>query len=185
MSKLPVQGCIGNHDVPLGDKSDTFLECWPYPYEADHYWSFDYGPVHVAVIDQFTDEMWSAPPDSSARQIEWLRRDLRENERPWTIVLLHIPIREDHTYGGGWDARLVATRLLSALQHEEVDLLVCGHEHVHAFGETGGIPQLTMGSASDRDGTPSFYIYNVSATTLTVTAYSPQGTAIDVVSVER
>ncbi|MCK5171812.1 MAG: hypothetical protein KAR47_00360 [Planctomycetes bacterium] len=48
---MPINGARGNHE----NTATVFKKYYPYPYVNSCYWSFDYGPVHVAVIDQYID----------------------------------------------------------------------------------------------------------------------------------
>jgi hypothetical protein len=48
-ANVPINGCIGNHEDD--DGGALFRKYYPYPHVSDHYWSFDYGPVHVAIVD--------------------------------------------------------------------------------------------------------------------------------------
>ena len=49
------------------------------------YFSFDYGPVHVAVVDQYTSYT------SGSAQYNWLVNDLSTSTKPWKIIVLHQP----------------------------------------------------------------------------------------------
>jgi hypothetical protein len=53
LRSLPYQSCMGNHE---GDGL-LFQKYFPYPYVNSRYWSFDYGPVHFSVVDQYTDRI--------------------------------------------------------------------------------------------------------------------------------
>ncbi|MHC4645730.1 MAG: metallophosphoesterase family protein [Planctomycetota bacterium] len=52
-ANLPINGCIGNHEYEDSTTPRTYFDkYWPYPYVDGFYWSFDYGPVHITIIDQ-------------------------------------------------------------------------------------------------------------------------------------
>lgn len=71
-ANIPINGCIGNHE----GSGDLFYKYFPYLYEPGGlYWSFDYGPVHIAVIDQYVDYS----PGSS--QYNWLENDLASSTK--------------------------------------------------------------------------------------------------------
>jgi hypothetical protein len=51
LANVPFHACMGNHEFP-GLLFEKYL---PYPFEAPRYWSFDYGPAHFVVVDQYSD----------------------------------------------------------------------------------------------------------------------------------
>lgn len=59
LSALPLVGCLGNHDIEtypteLAGARELFRTLWPYPFVRGQYGSFDYGPVHVVVVDEYS-----------------------------------------------------------------------------------------------------------------------------------
>jgi len=131
-SSLPLLGCLGNHDVERSEYRDNFDQAWPYPAIGPMYWSFDFGPVHVAVVDQYTDLS-----EGSAQQA-WLLQDLSSARlRPWTIVLLHEPWNHPAT-----------VKLGPAFEELGVDLILAGHIHSHYFSDSQPVPLLVMSCAS-------------------------------------
>jgi hypothetical protein len=59
---LPYQSAMGNHE----GSGVLFSRYFPYPFVAGRYWSFDYGPAHFTVVDQYT----SYGPGSA--QLDWI-----------------------------------------------------------------------------------------------------------------
>jgi|GEM_PF-3204522 len=170
MSLVPQQGCMGNHDTPaVRNAGDSYAKYMPYPYVDDHYWSFDYGPLHVVVIDQFRAGMCDVSDTSDQEQIEWIREDLEANDRPWTIALFHMPQNDGDTGG----PEVHCHRMRSALDPDKVDLLLAGHWHSHHFFTHLWIPQLIMGSASDRhnQGGCMYYLFDISGDVMTIDVY--------------
>ena len=49
------------------------------------YYSFDYGPAHITVVDQYV----SFAPGSA--QYIWLENDLAASQKLWKFVILHEP----------------------------------------------------------------------------------------------
>ena len=80
---IAISGCKGNHE----ETGIYYKKYWPYPYvRSPHfYWSFDYGPVHVTVIDQYID--YSPGSD----QYQWLENDLATTTKKWKFLLFHEP----------------------------------------------------------------------------------------------
>ncbi len=83
VSQIPINGVKGNHEDR--DAGDNYAKYWPYPYVADHYWSFDYGPAHVTVIDQYV------PYGPGSAQYTWLENDLAGSNAEWKFLLMHQP----------------------------------------------------------------------------------------------
>jgi hypothetical protein len=132
MASLPYQSCMGNHE---GDGL-LFEKYFPYPFVADRYWSFDYGPVHFAVVDQYVAYGTGSP------QLTWLENDLATTTRPWKIVCLHEP---------GWSAGSHANNtnvqnyIHPLLMEYGVTMLFAGHNHYYARAVVSGIHHITTG----------------------------------------
>jgi len=164
IAAVPAQGCLGNHDViDLLELREVHEQYWPYPYVGAAYWSFDYGPVHVTVLDNYTDLSPGSP------QYEWALRDLeRASGRPWTIVQYHDPSRME---------------LWPEFAERGVDLVVNGHWHSHQYNVIDGIPRLVMSWASyapySHSGAASagclFYEFVVRGPEMTIIARAPNG----------
>jgi len=171
MSLVPQQGCMGNHDVVtnLNRGGDSYLKYMPYPYVDEHYWSFDYGAVHIVVVDQFTKGMCDVSSIVDQAQMDWITSDLARNEKPWTIVLFHMPQYD----GEGENPESQCENLLSVLDPNKVDLLVAGHWHLHRYSTDVGIPQLIMGSASEyhQQNGGMYYLFDISDSVLSIEVY--------------
>ncbi len=143
-SSLPLLGCLGNHDVDRLAFRGIFEQCWSYPTVGSMYWSFDFGPIHIAVVDQYTD----LSEDSTQRA--WLLQDLAEaRSRPWTILLMHDP----------WAS--VTSALWTQYREYGVDLILAGHNHRHSYGVFDEIPLLVMTAASKCDNSSCDYIHRM------------------------
>lgn len=199
LTMLPVQGCTGNHDVIAYEEalfaaaglmetydallSDPYQAYWPYPYVDGHYWSFDYGPVHFVVLDQFSEEERQTPFDEPTAQYTWLENDLAANTKPWTIALFHIPLVSRDVYeepGMYWPN---ADRMRPLLEGDAVDLLLAGHWHKHSFME-GPVPQLIMGSASDGRHVCMVYTFDIQADVMIITVYEASGEIHEIIEIE-
>lgn len=196
-ANLPIQGCTGNHDVNAsqwgyessrtgnnneysktnpGDFGTTCYEkYWPYYQPLDpngpdpnaRCWSFDYGPVHVAILDQYSEEFRSGNNPYSwnfgrlnsdnqvSEQYEWLKKDLLDSDAAWNIVVMHEP---------AWSAGDYQTPprdnndpdiqdLFYNLHDEgaEIDLVINGHNHYYArCVDEDGLSHLTIGGGGGK-----------------------------------
>ncbi len=182
LSRVPVMGCRGNHE---GD-GRLLRQTWPYPYPdpAGCWYSFDYGPVHVTVLDDQADLSPGSPQDA------WLRRDLASTGRPWKLVLHHVPA---WSAGGHGVNREVRARLAPLFLRHGVLLVVAGHNHYYARCRAEGITWLTLGGggaplvAPDPSApgvvraalTHHLARFEVDGDTMTVTVLRPDGSQVD------
>jgi predicted phosphodiesterase len=184
---VPILGCMGNHD----GSGELFSKYWPYPFVADHYWSFDYGPVHIAIVDQYADYR----PGSA--QYEWLKQDLRESARPWKVVLLHEP---------GWSAGhhpnnvAVQEYLQPLFEAYDVAMVCAGHNHYYARCEMNGVWYITTGGGgaplySPDPNQPAYVVtainrrhfcaVEIQGDRLTLNAVGEDGAILDTFSINR
>lgn len=132
LAETPYLTAIGNHD----GSGTLFARYFPYPYEDGRYWSYDYGPVHFTVVDQYTDYS----PGST--QLAWIEDDLASTNRPWKVVYLHEP---------GWSAgnhandSTVQNYIQPLCVQYGVSLVFAGHNHYYARAVVDGIQHITTG----------------------------------------
>ncbi|NLT36411.1 MAG: hypothetical protein GXX83_11005, partial [Gaiellales bacterium] len=149
LADVPVMGALGNHEsyaFQMGSDDPTgagplLRAYWPDLFSASpphFYYSFDYGPVHVAVLDT-----WTCAFDSGSEQYDWLERDLSASTKAWEIVMLHNPV-----YAAGSlrdNGALIRQHLQPLLERAGVSLVLAGHHHFYSRCEVGGIQYLTLG----------------------------------------
>jgi hypothetical protein len=95
-----------------------------YPDHSERFYSFDYGPAHVVVLDT---EL--AVQDAARRQdqIAWLTDDLARTSQPWKIAVFHrSPFSAGGEHGSDLAVRSVFTPIFEAYG---VALVLSGHEH--------------------------------------------------------
>jgi hypothetical protein len=179
LAQVPMQGCIGNHDVGYERLAgDTFAKYWSYPFVDDHYWSFDYGPVHFVILDLYTDTFLGNGTDE--RQLTWLTEDLRSHNRPWTVAIFHNPLCES----GSGSCGAAYNALYPILSKGNVDVLYTGHWHKYYVHEFGNIIQIVGGTASG-GGDLVYSLFDFSGDTLRIETKWGNGKIMDVVEVER
>jgi hypothetical protein len=210
-SSLPFMGVLGNHEgfdaytvqsvvTNYQNIGELFRKYYPYRYpDKNHfYYSFDYGPVHFAVIDT-----WSYQGASSEQQTiddvqaNWLKRDLAASRKPWKIAMLHTPIWQC-TRG----VPAMQAQLTPLLKDGGVHLVLQGHQHYYSHAETEGpyegMTYLTLGGGGarlnpeatcvreDNKKWPPFAAsvfhfarFDISGNTLTATVIGTDGTIIE------
>lgn len=138
---IPINGNMGNHE----GAGAGFVKYCPYPFAGARYWSFDYGPAHIAVVDQYVS--YSA----GSAQHTWLAADLAGTAQPWKFLVLHEP---------GWGAMAgrnnvtVQNTLQPLCVSHGVQIILAGHNHHYSRCVVDGVQHVTTGSA----GAP---LYNV------------------------
>lgn len=144
IDSVPVYPVLGNHDV-LTDDGEPWLAAFALPEASsgtERYYSFDYGPMHVAALD--TELYYGDDAIPAARQKAWLREDLRATDRPWKVVILHRPPFSSSPYHGG-DKRVLED-LVGIFEAEGVDVVFGGHEHVYERLEpVNGVTYIVTG----------------------------------------
>ena len=87
LANLPFQSCVGNHELYYNDyeKFDyslrLFKKYFPYSYVKHAYWSFDYGPVHFVMVDQYYYQEILKSLDEIKTIYEMLKRDAEKLEK--------------------------------------------------------------------------------------------------------
>ena len=155
------------------------------------YYSFDYGNVHVIALDSY-----GAGSGGAGRiaQRDWLQKDLEQNKKQWTFVILHVPMvatRSSLKWFGAED-------MLPLLEQHGVDIVFSGHHphyrRYHPIGSHGGkgILHITSGGGGGPVGgsMPSpvlasgvdinhFCTVDIDGGSLTLTARAINGAVID------
>ncbi len=187
MATVPYFGTMGNHEG-IGD---LYVKYFPYPFVAGRYWSFDYGPVHVAVLDQYT------AYGAGSAQLLWLAADLAASTKPWKIVLLHEP---GWSAGGGHANNTAVQTLIQPLcELYDVSIVFCGHNHYYARAVVNGVQHVTTGGGGAPLVAPvlpaanvvfaqavnEFCTIDIEGGTLRLKAITSLGVAIDSVTLVR
>jgi len=181
-------GVRGNHE----GGATFWKRYWPEPFQSGGlYWSFDYGPMHVAMLDQYTS--YSA----GSTQYNWLKADLANSSKTWKIVVLHEP---GWSAGGGHGNNTTVQNDLQPLfQQYGVAIVFGGHNHYYARASVNGVTHLTVGgggapSYSPASGQPnivktfkgySFGEFSISGNTLTAKIISSSGSTVDSFTITR
>lgn len=151
IATAPIAATVGNHDLKTDDGA-PFLEVFDHrnapPLSEGKYYSFDYGPLHVTVLDTNEED-----GELMEAQANWLRTDLRSARRPWKIVLCHVPLlfnsnaqRERHS-----KTQVALCDALRAIcEAEGVTAAFSGHRHWYERSiTTRGFTQIITGGGGD------------------------------------
>lgn len=201
VSSIPLMPVTGNHDE-VDEKAAEFTSHFNLPDNgakgsiAGTSYSFDYGPVHVTVLNT---------ESNLKKQTDWLEKDLAGTDKAWKIVAMHRP-----AYGGNSYKKVADwTEIFDEYQ---VDLVLQGHNHEYSRsyplldgaivpeGENPvGAPRGTVYVVTNASGSkfnekkedqfyhkvhfqnnkPMFAGITVSGNTLTYEAYDVDGSRLD------
>ncbi|VAX01325.1 hypothetical protein MNBD_GAMMA22-3132 [hydrothermal vent metagenome] len=141
----------GNHDA----RRWAFFEIFSFPTKAElggvasnseHYFSFDYGQVHMVFLDVIETSL-----DKNGKMLNWLRADLLKTKQKWLITVFHYPPytkgSHDSDDSGDSSGRLITVRenIVPVLEKYGVDLVLTGHSHMY---ERSGLINCHYGDSS-------------------------------------
>ncbi len=93
---IPLFPAIGDHDEAT-DGAGPYREVFALPeVGGERYYSFDWGPVHVVVLDCF---------GSGPEQVQWVEQDLASTAQPWKIVVVDEPPYSSGFHGSAMHIR--------------------------------------------------------------------------------
>lgn len=150
LSHVPFFAVLGNHDYPVSQKYEI-------EYGQEHkgsgrwqmpasFYARDFGDVGGRPLVRMVFLDTSAPRESLQQQIDFIDQTFQApGAAPvWRIVASHHPIRNQGQHGEDQD--LVA-RLLPALQRNNVDVLLSGHDHNQQLLLRAGEPAWVISGA--------------------------------------
>jgi hypothetical protein len=173
LAETPINGVKGNHENN-GGYSQLFPKYYPYPYpyintvattnaypdpkSNNLYWSFDYGPVHFTLVDQYSEYCYAGQPNTTCAtsltnspQYDWVANDLKTTTKPWKVLMYHEPTWGAGTHTNNYKSQLAFDRLT---QQYGVDMVYSGHNHNYARAQVntlvetkpiaGATPQNTV-----------------------------------------
>ena len=132
LGSMGMQVTRGNHE----GTGELLNKYFPYPLVRNHYWSFNYGPVHVAIIDQYV------PYGNGSTQYNWLEGDLKRSNKQWKFIILHSP---GWSAGGHGNSTDVQDEIQPLCVQNNVQIVFGGHNHYYARAVVEGVTHITTG----------------------------------------
>lgn len=103
-----------------------------FPDQRRTWYSVDHGAARFIVLDSFGDDLRA--------QRAFLKRQLRTNPRPWSIVLMH---SGPFASRGDRENTRMRNWFLPTFEKYGADLVLSGHDHSYARGSKAGVTYLT------------------------------------------
>lgn len=141
LSHVPFVGAIGNHEwKPIGSLDEknykAFLQ--PMAIGTPNWFSFDYGDMHVLVLDTNTDM------SVGSSQYNFAQVDLSTSSKPWKFVLAH---RGPYVGGGHGENPSMITLTTDIFEPQGVDVVFVGDSHFYQHNLVNGIHHMVVASA--------------------------------------
>lgn len=118
IDNIPFYPASGNHDYKT-ERAGPYRQVYSLPQNGSDelYYSFDYGNIHVVIID--TETIDSA-------QLDWLDADLASTDQKWKVVMGHKPPYSSGYHGSNFKVRDKFNPILAT---HGVHVAIFGHEH--------------------------------------------------------
>ena len=129
---MALQSARGNHE----GNGNLLKKYYPYPYVKNFYWSFDYGPAHFVIIDQYS------PYGVGSTQYNWYKNDIETTNKKWKFIILHSP---GWSAGGHSNATYVQNAIQPLCEQNNVQIVFGGHNHYYSRAVVNGVMHITTG----------------------------------------
>ena len=151
IAEVPFFNAPGNHEG-WGPNAKAFLQAPASASGTADYYAFDYGDLHVVVINN---ELLYA---KGTAQYNFVADDLAKSDRIWKIVISHKPAYGAGGHGGNLGMRVMTDAIF---EPAKVDMVISGHNHYYQHNLVNGIHHLTVGSAGAPLYEPGLAAYTV------------------------
>ncbi|MFH0990944.1 MAG: metallophosphoesterase [bacterium] len=157
IAQVPFFNAVGNHE---GWKENTkaFTQAPQSNSGTQDYYSFDYGDMHVLVLNT------EIAYDSESPQYTFAQQDLSSTTKPWKVVVAHKPA---YCKGGHGEEKKMIEMTTKVFEPNKVNLYLGGHSHFYQHNFVNGIHHLVIGSA----GAPLYTPVNTSYTLASAKSY--------------
>jgi hypothetical protein len=184
-ANVPFFNTVGNHET-WGTNTKAFTQG---PSGDPDYYSFDYGDMHVLVMNFLVDY------SVGSAQYNFVMSDLQNTNKQWRIVTCHSPA---YCAGGHGEDANMKTITTNIFEPNKVDMVLNGHTHFYQHNLVNGIHHMVIGSSGAElavPGTASYivttlqtYCYgiiDVTQTSFNLTVYNESGTVLDSVNLSK
>ncbi|MGB5218082.1 MAG: metallophosphoesterase family protein [Smithella sp.] len=150
------------------------------------YYSFDYGDLHVVVMNHMDPDGYKI----GSPQYNFIINDLKATTKPWKIVMNHAPAYASGGHGENTDMIALTKNVFEPCG---VNLVLSGHSHFYQRNFVNGIYHLIIGSSGTPLSNPGpvggytqvslksycWAIFDLKPTSMKIHVYDEKGTEID------
>ncbi len=183
-SHVVAPGNHERHDDPTGR---NFRHYYPYSQSQGAFnFSFDYGQVHVAIVDplnQLFGQEGQGWWNMSVEQQAWLAADLASSTADFKVVGVH-PTAYAFHQPTTWDGfnGYISTTLAPIVEANGVDVVFCGHYHMYETNQITNALWMTIGIGGNNAyglGDSGYVQVDVNATQMLIRSRYTNGTWFD------
>ncbi len=188
IAHVPFFNTPGNHER-WSTNTKAFTQAPVSASGTQEYYSFDYGDMHVLVLNNEIHYNEGSP------QYLFAAKDLASTSKPWKIVMQHKP-----AYCAGGHGKDSCMKIMSEkiFEQNQVDVVIAGHSHFFQHNLVNGIHHMVLGSA----GAPlyplgnapyvvkaaqdyNYGIIDVTPSTFTMIVYNDRGAILDTLALSK
>lgn len=188
IARVPFFNAPGNHE---GWKENTkaFTQSPASASGTQNYYSFDYGDIHVLMLNN------EIPYDEASPQFKFAQEDLARTTKPWKIVGAHRPA---YCAGGHNEDINMKKLTVKVFEPNHVDLVLAGHTHFFQHNLVNGIHHFVLGSV----GAPlynvgsapyvvksakeyNYGVFDITPTTLILNVYNERNVLLDSLTLNK
>ena len=147
LAHSPLVPTVGNHEI-----TDTGVAYSKYFQHRNKpaYWSLDYGPLHIDVLDSFEVAAGATPHSSgvSDAQRSWFLEDVKsvpKDRSIWVLVHQGVYSHPEKMRPGHGGSERVLEAVQAARKIHPIAGVFAGHEHFYQRGETDGLKWFVFG----------------------------------------
>jgi len=180
--RIPFFNAPGNHEG-WSTNTKAFTQAPASLSGTQDYHSFDYGDMHVLVLNTQLDY------DEGSPQYLFAQSDLSTTKRVWKIVIAHKPAYCAGGHGEDDDGKTMTTKIF---EPNHVDMVIAGHSHFYQHNLVNGIHHMIIGTAGAPSHSPStasytlksiedynYAIVDVSPASFKMVVYNDRGAVLD------
>ena len=188
IAHVPFFNTPGNHEK-WSQNTQAFTQGPASSSGTQEYYSFDYGDMHVLVLNNEVDYSEGSP------QFLYAQTDLSSTSKPWKVVIYHRPA---YCAGGHGEDAKMKTMSERVFEPNHVDVVMNGHSHFFQHNLVHGIHHMVLGSA----GAPlyilgtapyvvkaahdySYGIIDVTSTLFNMIVYNDKGIPLDTLLLKK
>lgn len=182
IARVPFFNTTGNHEK-WSRNTRAFTQAPSSTSGRQEYYSFDYGDMHVLVLNN------AIPDDEASPQFRFAQSDLSATTRAWKVVISHKPAYCAGGHGEDADMKKMAEEIFVP---NHVDVVISGHSHFYQHNLVSGVHHMILGTAGaplytvktapyvvKSAGEHNYGIFDVTPSTFKLMVYNERGIPLD------